>query len=373
MVWATKFQPRKSGDCCDCRKFTDEFDRGDSTDLGGAWTEVGDWSILDEQLKEASGSGLLLTAEKFGLPQFVYATIISSATGKKYRIIVHYYEDLDGDQHYLYAQAEWTSSSAVTVSLHRYDEVDDVGTDTTLETVNWTSFASGDDYQFKVCVEGTETNGHFHARLGSSLLIGDAWCAITFSASLPPVTQVGLATVSISPADFFFDSFHLETRNCTAYCQQVTCLDCFARCDNFHLPRIVHVTAIGHADADPEPPFPPPCPGCDFELEFDLTWDYVSRRWDHSTPWTFCAASWSETFYLDPQEETCINGIDAWLFGQTGSGGWQATLMDDSTCDPLNLHYQVTGIRDGQFLAYCCDTPPGPYCPALTIDFYVTE
>jgi len=321
-----------------CLLWSDNFNRSDSTNIGG-WTEIsGDWSIATQRLHESSGSGIALVNCKFPLPQHVFVTLHAVATGRKYRIIAYYVSATA----YYFAQAEWTDSSTVVVSLH-YVNADG---DHLLETVTWSNFPTGADYQFRVCLE----HGHFHARLGQSTLIGDAWVSAYPDDSI--LTQVGLGTDSTGAVDF--DDFRLETRLCAG----MDCPDCFARCDDFHLPHVLNVHVVGSEY----------CTG--YTADFQMSWSYTARRWENATPFTLCGVSgYADAYHLKPDEESCIGNYAIWQFGRDTYNPATFVLQNDSTCVPLSLHYRESWTAPGPHI--CCGNVPAYQTGQL--DFWVTE
>ena len=333
-----------------CLLWSDNFNRSDAANPGAGWTVVsGTWPIISKRLRETTGSGVALVNCKFPLPQHPFVTLHAVATGKKYRLYAYW---VSATLHY-FAQAEWTDSNTVTVSLHY---VNDTG-EHMLESVEWTGvdFGTGGDYQFRVCLEGPAAVGgvgHFHARLGTSLLRGDAWIAANPDKTV--LSQVGLGTDSTGAVEF--DDFREETRLCAG----MDCPDCFARCDDSHLAHVLWVAVCGSQR----------CAG--YSADFEITWNYVNRRWENATPFTLCGISgYANAFFLKPVEETCLGPYTIWAFGRDGEeGGPPYILQDDSTCDPLYLHYRTTWTAVGPHL--CC-ADGEEYGSPGQLDFYVTE
>jgi hypothetical protein len=351
-----RFQPLASGDCCDCVKFQDNFNRANSDSLGVKWSEEdGVWSILSNKLQETTGTGMVVTTTAFNLPQFVYATLINVQVGNRYQVVVRW---IDAESHY-YAEAYWSGPNTVELSLHRREPVGGPGTpgagvDTLLESHTWNAagFVTGTDWPIKVCIE----DSHFHVRLGAVTTKGDAWVAVSLSEVR--LTSIGLA--NSSPGTITFDDVRMETRNCTAYCFS-TCPDCFLRCDQKHLPFTVTVTVVGSGR----------CNG--FTDSFMMAWDYDQRKWTHATPFNLCEMTGlTNAYYIQGTEETCLGGKSTFQFGRAGDGSLPYVQQDDSTCSPLNLHY-AKAVTPAETPAVCCPDPPDPYGPAGQLDFYVTE
>lgn len=91
------FQNNPSCSCCDCLFFSDLFDRGDSTSLGGNWTEeVGDWEISGNALTVATTGAIVINYDVggtiFDTPdanfRTVHCDVSSDANGDKLRVIV---------------------------------------------------------------------------------------------------------------------------------------------------------------------------------------------------------------------------------------------------------------------------------------------
>jgi len=114
-------------ECCarPCVIFEDDFERGDSTDLGGSWDEkVGDSEIDDNELL-IPASGLVIATKKHPLNTptcQVTATLTNMQAGRKYRLICNY--DYD-DGSYIFAEYETTGAGTGTMKVGSNNGSDD--------------------------------------------------------------------------------------------------------------------------------------------------------------------------------------------------------------------------------------------------------
>ena len=91
--------------CCNCEYFEDLFDRSDSTDLGGAWTEIdGDWEIAGGELTIAEEGIVRCHAINPVDPSnmVVRAKITNYQDNTRYRLLAQV--SADGSDYYY---AEW--------------------------------------------------------------------------------------------------------------------------------------------------------------------------------------------------------------------------------------------------------------------------
>lgn len=132
--------------CCDperCFYFQDDFDRGDSGDLGSDWSEeAGAWSIASNQLATDSSNAVAIAQTAGSIP-YVVQCRITGLSGDELRVIACY-QDTDN---YVFAQLTY---GATISTLYLYSRSG--GVDTELASGAFTH-ASGAALDIKICVK----------------------------------------------------------------------------------------------------------------------------------------------------------------------------------------------------------------------------
>lgn len=118
--------------CCGCKSASDDFNRANSTDLGGSWTEAaGNWDINGNLLRITTASAIVLSTTVITVSKRVKISVLakSSASGDLVRLILDYQDS----SNYHFAEAR---ISGATGYLRIYRRL--AGVETQLATTTFT-------------------------------------------------------------------------------------------------------------------------------------------------------------------------------------------------------------------------------------------
>lgn len=206
-------------DCCtpNCVVESDDFNRADSTSIGGDWTEVsGDWEIVSNKLWTDDSSAVVVhdTTNPATGGMYIKADVTCASTSDAARIIGKYTDS----SNYWFAEAQ---PGATDGTLKIFERV--IGSNTQRgRTVPIIGFTAGDTITLEFCIseEGSGLEDRVWARVGgvrtgfSPLSIG----TITG-------TKVGMGTGG-SSTDVEFDNFEWQEH----FNEDSACPSCGTHC-----------------------------------------------------------------------------------------------------------------------------------------------
>jgi hypothetical protein len=105
------------GNCCcgGCNLYVDDFQRADSADVGGTWTEVqGDWEIDSNAVITAATAGLLISSRVPNRPAFrIGVLVLITDSENKLRLVFNYVDE----DNYLFVEIHWTDDTQYFLSI----------------------------------------------------------------------------------------------------------------------------------------------------------------------------------------------------------------------------------------------------------------
>lgn len=355
--------------CCKggCWEFLDNYDRADSTDVGGDWLEVaGQWEIKDNELicgpigdALILGSNLVPVRSKGEMTARV--KIVDPVDLDLYRVYVAVNRDAGDEYH-----ADFFKTSTVgewEVSLYHNE--------TLLQTVTQTDpLVYEDRVAVFVCID---SDGNFRAGLTGAI---EEYAYVT-DESEPDGQQYGLGhDNSTSPIAAIFDDWDVsELRTGTELCD-----DCWCPCHLNVLDKELQGEFVNTSGRST----------CMEGLTWDMDW-----QWNAGTPawegeifvpddqggypqtgYTFVWAlhctdvpeegeESGENFSLTKQDSVCA-------VGGAGCATWNGQRPDaSSTCEPLYLLFGPYCHRDSDLACNACHAPlsgdgDGEYWVAIT-------
>lgn len=219
--------------CCEasCLILEDAFDRSDSTNLGGSWTELdGDWEIQTETCIETTGSGVLRTTKshpKNARSGYFTVDLINIGFGEKRRLL---FDLLDKDnycyvEHYYYNDAG-TGKTDLTLGTVIG------GVDTQLKT---NTRANNDDEGYNVTLNVCRNRNGTYFGLGEATL-EEVYCDVED----PGGRRAGLGNASGGGLPVQFDNFHWEQHKVT----RDDCPECGCDCDGYCMGESLTMTIV---------------------------------------------------------------------------------------------------------------------------------
>ncbi len=220
--------------CADCEIFTDDFNRSNSTNLGGDWTETaGDWSIASNQLSIASTAAFCLTASLTFNPPYVYFAESTLPENSKATYIIHY-EDASN---YLYVEHE-----RITGLTHNLRMFSITGGGSPVQLGFKGIF--GEDGAIKACVLDGIVQVEYHVGGGVYL---PAFVKVRANAD---GAKIGFGTTLV-PSAITFDDLRIEKHEL----EDSNCPDCEIPCENcdsdHEVPSVIQAVISGMADPTP--------------------------------------------------------------------------------------------------------------------------
>lgn len=211
--------------CCQrgCTIFEDDFNRSDSTSLGSGWEEVsGDWQIVSGELRELSGTGIVITTKEHpkdshtGIWRVVVPLLLSGGT---VRLLVNYVPEdgVGGVEEYRYLEVSYVSTEECRLAIG--ESVDGVDTEWDYVTV-----PLAEDMTLMVCMNNNAMYGSVSSKPGWVL----QECDITDNGG----RKSGLENLSGSGTDGIFDDFYWEEN----YETNTACPTCACDCENRCMP-----------------------------------------------------------------------------------------------------------------------------------------
>lgn len=225
------WQNSPSCNCCGlvCVLFADDFDRSDSSSLGGNWTElVGDWEIVGNEMSIDSSGAAIRCDEIEQSTVAVVVDVTPASNGDKARVCVLM---VDEDE-YVCAEVEFGTSSS-TVRL--FDR--SAGSDgSALDTAASSDVTVGGTYQVTVCIEGGSVSAVVANSSGKRLMETEAGGAGGSG------LKTGLATGNSVATAITFNDFMVLTRDdecqICGICNPLPFVDDFSSLDANWIPSI---------------------------------------------------------------------------------------------------------------------------------------
>ena len=336
--------------CCHgkCLNASDAFDRADSDDPGGNWTEViTDSDIFSNTLKQFAGS---LVKHSFA-PKDGYVLVDVEmdqiANGDTFRVVVGYIDT----SNYYYAEAKWGGGGPWTLDLTLVQVAG--GTPTTLATKAYTGITSvGPTWPLKVCFSYNEffvwVRDHPY------------WCYTDGTGASNSAWRTGLANGGTTAIRW--DKWKAEEhRDAKSICPKCACW-----CDNDIAPDAsVNLTIDSSGECT--------CLDSDWVLPqttiTDCTPATLCSEWSVDTSPSLCTDRFEFRFTLQCKD---AGGVDSYtLIAQHPPGPGGLVLEADasvSTCTPLYLVFNTDSL---EFSTIC--TGYEPHDPPIPIQFIVTE
>lgn len=355
--------------CCGCLIGSDNFRRGDSTDLGGLWTELdGDWAIIDWTLGEAGNEDALV---KFNLPapsenHVVYVDTVDEEPGKIYRVILNYKDE----NNYHFADFEclpWDPSKGYVRWWKLYKR--SAGVNSLLKSEEVLGATLDPPYRtgrtLYVCIggnpdeEGNIDEQNIYAD-STYTVLGSAWASTT---TIPDGFYSGLgngAETIVVYDNFKFYKHRIDDPDC---------FSCTCTCDGHLWPLELAIRIYSE-------------PGrCPVDQTETLTYDRTDATWKWSGLVTANDGSGRTatfTFTL-----ACMGTMgDDIVLTITSVGSCTATTpstavnyyvqkpLPGSVCHPVDLSYKITIESSWLTCSLCGGGLPPPQAEIL---FYVTE
>ena len=211
--------------CCECFTASDDFDRGDSTNLGPNWVESGNWWISGNQLTELSGSGKAIFQPGKTQYMIVSVWVHGPAEGDVYDLYVQYLDDEN------YHRVKYSLDAGNVLTFGLYEMID--GAEVLLQECTGTWDAS-DPIDLTACIGK-------HAFLGWSGYSS----ALAITTDFTQIAGIKSGVGHSSGREVTFDDYYYTEH----YDSNVKCPDCgFCSCDEdvHKTPTVLQLTYIGY-------------------------------------------------------------------------------------------------------------------------------
>jgi hypothetical protein len=215
--------------CCKaCEVLVDDFNRSDSTNIGGAWVEhSGDWEIDTNELAEDGTTGLIYTTKRIAENRRrVFVTCKDVQNGKIFRLAAAVANN--GESYIFIELAVAGGSGTLTLATSAYAE--GTWTDSAdIDTFSLGALNLGTDYTLQACLTKEGIYG------GLIEISGPVWDCTAFNGPRAGIANAGGAAE--------YDDFHWY-RHAKDILPDVdgNCILCDCECDGHCLPRTLTLT-----------------------------------------------------------------------------------------------------------------------------------